>query len=187
MAAMMSGLESRLFPKSFTRGRDSSRGSSRRGSSVESRSPSSASRQSRSVSPSSHSLQSGPSVPSAAHDRKGALTGETRSKSEEALTKSFRPLPDYVKPNEEEEHGERLAKDVFDRDKNIIESSDEDDEISSEDEQISGGQVMHSRGRRKNTTDIRTITSSDFNKPRESDSSAIADCMLPDFQCLVFP
>ncbi|KAJ5928443.1 hypothetical protein N7466_007399 [Penicillium verhagenii] len=169
MAAMMSGLESRLFPKSFTRGRDSSRGSSRRGSSVDSPSPSAGSRFSRSLSPGTRVSQLGqPEVPA---ERKPteANYDSGHSKSEEVLSKlSGSPsLPDYVKPTDEEP-GERLAKDVFDSDKNLIESSDDDDDASSDDEDIDipGAQVVHSRGRKKRPAGISSISPSDF-KPKE--------------------
>ncbi|KAJ5168504.1 uncharacterized protein N7482_004098 [Penicillium canariense] len=171
MAAMMSGLESRLFPKSFSRGRDSSRGSSRRGSSLDSRSHSSASRLSRSVSP-GHRMFESESQPTTPSAEKGqALKMEdAHNKSDEALSKPSGGLPDYVKPTEQEESGERLAKDVFDRDKNIIESSEEDgDEESSEDEQVPGVTVVSvERGRKPRVDDISRITSSDFNKPKDT-------------------
>lgn len=92
---------------------------------------------------------------------------DAHNQSDEALsTKPSTAFPEYVKPTEHEESGERLAKDVFDRDKNIIESSEDDgDESSSEDDHIEGGQ--HSRGRKKKGSDITRITPSDFNKARE--------------------
>lgn len=171
MAAVMSGLESRLLPKSFTRGRDSSRGSSRRGSSLDSRSPSSSSRPDRSVSPSTQPSDS-TTKPTAADTEKSkppVILDNTQNKSDEALAKPSGGLPDYVKPAEQADSGERLAKDVFDRDKNIIESSEDDaDDLTSEDEHIPGVQVVHTRGRKKKGSDISTITPSDFNKPKES-------------------
>lgn len=163
MAAMMSGLESRLFPRSFSRGRDSSRGSSRRGSSLDSRSPTS--HFSRSVSPGTHQFESKPTL---ADTEKGkTIMQDAHNQSDEALgRKKSGVLPGYVKPTEHEESGERLAKDVFDRDKNIIESSEDDgDDSSSDDDQIEGG--LHSRGRKKKGSDITRITPSDFNKARE--------------------
>ncbi|KAJ5089787.1 hypothetical protein N7532_008471 [Penicillium argentinense] len=167
MAAMMSGLESRLFPRSFSRGRDSSRGSSRRGSSLDSRSPSSASQFGRSVSPGSRQFDSA-SKPTLADTERGKVIkmDNAHNQSDEALAKPSGRLPDYVKPSNQEESGERLAKDVFDRDKNIIESSEEDgDESSSDDEKLS-----HARGRKKKGSDITRITPSDFNKPRDDKS-----------------
>lgn len=159
MAAMMSGLESRLFPRSFSRGRDSSHGSSRRGSSLDSRSP----HFSRSVSPGTRQFDS--AKPTLADTEKGrAIMNDAHNQSDEALGNKKRSsvLPDYVKPTEHEESGERLAKDVFDRDKNIIESSEDDgDDSSSDDEQNEG------RGRKKKGSDITRITPSDFNKARE--------------------
>jgi hypothetical protein len=92
---------------------------------------------------------------------------DAHNQSDEALgRKKSGVLPGYVKPTEHEESGERLAKDVFDRDKNIIESSEDDgDDSSSDDDQIEGG--LHSRGRKKKGSDITRITPSDFNKARE--------------------
>lgn len=71
-----------------------------------------------------------------------------------------------MKPTSEES-GERLAKDLFDSDKNIIESSDEeenddDEESSSEEENIPGVQVVSWEGRKKKAADISSISSSDF-------------------------
>lgn len=84
---------------------------------------------------------------------------DAHNKSDEALAKPPGGLPDYVKPSEQEDSGERLAKDVFDRDKNMIESSeDTGDELTSDDEQIPG--------HKKKGSDISTITPSDFNKPK---------------------
>jgi hypothetical protein len=90
---------------------------------------------------------------------------DTRNQSDEALAKPSGRLPDYVKPTDCEEAGVRLAKDVFDRDKNIIESSDEDSDKSfSEDDNVGLGQW---RGRKKKD-DISSITPSDFIKPKEN-------------------
>ncbi|KAJ5093671.1 hypothetical protein N7456_009532 [Penicillium angulare] len=180
MAAMMSGLESRLFPKSFTRGRDSSRGSSRRGSSVDSKSPA-ASRSSRSASPDSRESrdrQFGASQSPAEEKRKGLNYDSAQNRSDEGLAKpsSTPSLPDYVKPTEEEP-GVRLAKDVFDSDKNIIESSEEEDEISTDDDNIAGMQVVH-RGRKKRPTDISSISQSDF-KPKEESKSPTTEEQKP--------
>ncbi|KAJ5595921.1 hypothetical protein N7450_002379 [Penicillium hetheringtonii] len=165
MAAMMSGLESRLFPRSFSRGRDSSRGSSRRGTSLDSRSLSSTSQFSRSVSPGTRQLDSAPK-PTVADTEKGRAIRmqDAHNQSDEALpnNKQLGGLPGYVKPAEHQDTGERLAKDVFDRDKNIIESSEDDgDESSSDDEQ------MARRGRKKKGSDITRITPSDFEKARD--------------------
>lgn len=102
---------------------------------------------------------------------------DAHNQSDEALsTKSSAAFPVYVKPTEHEESGERLAKDVFDRDKNIIESSEDDgDESSSEDDHIEGGQ--HSRGRKKKGSDITRITHSDFNKAREDKTESSEEGM----------
>lgn len=170
MAAMMSGLESRLLPKAFTRGRDSSRGPSRRGSSLDSRSPSaSSSRFPRSISPASR-LHSKSKSTNVSTDRVNQLKMESaHNKSDEALVKHSGGLPGYVKPAEQEETGERLAKDVFDRDQNVIDSTDEEaDESSSEEEDIPGVMVVHARGRKKKPADISTITPSDFSKSKDT-------------------
>lgn len=89
---------------------------------------------------------------------------DAHNQSDEALpnNKQLGGLPGYVKPAEHQDTGERLAKDVFDRDKNIIESSEDDgDESSSDDEQ------MARRGRKKKGSDITRITPSDFEKARD--------------------
>ncbi|CAI7671904.1 unnamed protein product [Penicillium pancosmium] len=164
MAAMMSGLESRLFPRSFSRGRDSSHGSSRRGSSLDSRSP----HFSRSVSPGTRQFDS--AKPTLADTEKGrAIMNDAHNQSDEALGNTKRPsvLPNYVKPTEHEESGERLAKDVFDRDKNIIESSEDDGDDSSSDDEHN-----ERRGRKKKGSDITRITPSDFNKAREDKATS---------------
>lgn len=193
MAAMMSGLEGRLFPRSLSRGRESSRGSShRRISSLDSRSPPSASRLSRSVSPTNRSFQadshSQPATPTSTSDKAKSLKMETtHNKSDEALVKPSGNMPTYVKPAEHGESGERLAKDVFDRDNNIIESSSDDDdddeddddsdddddeyEGSGDDEPIPGVTfVTVDRGRKKKKEgdDITSIAPSDFNKPKDA-------------------
>lgn len=91
---------------------------------------------------------------------------DIHNQSDEVLPKSSSRLPDYVKPTDYEEAGVRLAKDVFDRDKNIIESSDEDSDKSfSEDDNVGLGQW---RGRKKKDADISSITPSDFIKPKEN-------------------
>lgn len=102
---------------------------------------------------------------------------DAHNKSDETLARSSSGLPDYVKPSEQEE-GERLAKDVFDRDKNIIESSEEDENDSySEDDQIGG--FVQWRGRKKRDSDISTITPSDFTKPKENKYQGIEESMWP--------
>lgn len=102
---------------------------------------------------------------------------DAHNKSDETLAKRSGGLPDYVKPTEQGEGGERLAKDVFDRDKNIIESSDEDgDDSSSEDDHTSPGTVQW-RGRKKRDSDISTITPSDFNKSKGSKSQPTEESM----------
>lgn len=92
---------------------------------------------------------------------------DAHNKSDETLARpSSGGLPDYVKPSAQEE-GERLAKDVFDRDKNIIDSSDDDDGdySHSEDDQIGG--FVQWRGRKKRGVEIAVINPSDFTEPEE--------------------
>lgn len=165
MAAMMSGLESRLFPRSFSRGRDSSRGSIQRGSSLDSRSSTSPER-GRPSSSGSHSIhvESIQPAPNSTGKGKTVHIHDHLNKSDEALPNSSGSLPDYVKPAAEE-NGERLAKDVFDRDKNIIESSeDEGDDTSSDDDSTNEGM----RGRKKRA-DITSITPDDFEKSKNEE------------------
>lgn len=98
------------------------------------------------------------------------------NKSDEALVKSHGGnLPDYVKPAAAED-GERLAKDVFDSDKNIIESSEDEanDTSSDEDSTLEG-----ERGRKKKKhSDITSITTSDFEKSKVDNSSQFEERML---------
>lgn len=98
---------------------------------------------------------------------------DAHNQSDEALpnNKQLGGLPGYVKPAEHQDTGERLAKDVFDRDKNIIESSEDDgDESSSDDEQ------MARRGRKKKGSDITRITPSDFEKARDDKTQSSEEC-----------
>jgi hypothetical protein len=134
---------------------------------VDSRSPSAGSRFDRSLSPGTRVSQLNRSETAAEEKSTEINYDSAHSKSEEVLSKlSGTPsLPDYIKPTEEEP-GERLAKDVFDSDKNLIESSDEDEDVSSDEENIPGVQVVHSRGRKKRPTDISSISPSDF-RPKD--------------------
>ncbi|KAJ5322483.1 hypothetical protein N7452_010772 [Penicillium brevicompactum] len=161
MAAMMSG---RLFPRSFSRGRDSSHGSSQRGASLDSRSPPSPER-GRPSSSGSHSSHVEDFKPAPASSEKGKAVNihASLNKSDEALAKPTGDLPDYVKPSFSEQGGERLAKDVFDRDKNMIESSeDEANDTSSDDDSTLEGH--RGRKKQKERNDITSITKSDFEK-----------------------
>ncbi|KAJ5506315.1 hypothetical protein N7453_005272 [Penicillium expansum] len=168
VAAIMSG---RLFPRSFSRGRDrdSSRGSSQRGSSLDSRSASSPER-GRPSSSSTHSVHVETLTPAPISSGKGKSLNmhDTFNKSDEALAKPHGNLPDYIKPAAVEEEGERLAKDVFDRDKNMIESSEDEANDTSSDEDSTLDGV---RGRKKKKdSDITSITPSDFAKSKGDDS-----------------
>ena len=100
---------------------------------------------------------------------------DSHNQSDEVLSKPSGRLPEYVKPIDYEEAGVRLAKDVFDRDKNMIESSDEDSDKSfSEDDNVGLGQW---RGRKKKDADISSITPSDFIKPKENTTAPPDDSM----------
>ncbi|KAJ5513183.1 Universal stress protein A [Penicillium fimorum] len=161
VAAIMSG---RLFPRSFSRGRDrdSSRGPSQRGSSLDAHSNPSPER-GRPSSPGSHSVHVETLTPAPVDSEKPFAMQDTFNKSDEALAKPHGSLPDYIKPTAVEEGGERLAKDVFDRDKNVIESSEDEDTSSDEDSTLDC-----ERGRKKNIT---SITPSDFEKSNNSKQS----------------
>ncbi|KAJ5129384.1 uncharacterized protein N7515_005423 [Penicillium bovifimosum] len=167
VAAMMSG---RLFPRSFSRGRerDSSRGSSsQRGSSLDSSATPSPDR-GRSPASGGQSTHIETLKASPGDSGKGQAFNmhDSFNKSDEALVKPHGNLPDYVKPAVEE-GGERLAKDVFDRDKNMIESSEDEPDSSSDEDSTHEGE----RGRRKKKhSDITSITPSDFEKPKSDKS-----------------
>ncbi|KAJ5720512.1 uncharacterized protein N7483_008446 [Penicillium malachiteum] len=121
MAAMMSGLESRLLPKSLTRGRTSNRESSQRNSSVDFLSPA--------IEAASKKLQKMTIGGKTDH-----MWGPSMNESDEAFAQpsSSSSLPGYVKPTRAEQ-GERLAKDVFDSEHNIIHSSDDSDSDGDDD------------------------------------------------------
>lgn len=170
VAAIMSG---RLFPRSFSRGRDrdSSRGSSQRGSSLDSSVTPPPDRGRPSAS-SGHSVHVETSKPAPDISEKGKAVNiyDGLNKSDEALVKSHGGnLPDYVQPTDAEEGGERLAKDVFDSDKNMIESSeDEANDTSSDEDSTLDGE----RGRKKKKySDITSITTSDFENPKVDNSN----------------
>ncbi|KAJ5627110.1 hypothetical protein N7528_004537 [Penicillium herquei] len=130
MAAMMSGLESRLLPKSLTRGRTSNRDSSQRNSSVDFLSPRRTStRPTRSLSPTGRKIEAASrKLQKMALGGKPEIWGPPTNESDEAFTErsGSSSLPGYVKPTSAEQ-GERLAKDVFDSEHNIIHSSDDSD------------------------------------------------------------
>ena len=178
VAAIMSG---RLFPRSFSRGRDrdSSRGSSQRGSSLDSHDTPSPER-GRPSSSGSHSVHVETLTPAPSSSGKGKSLNihDTFNKSDEVLTKPHGSLPDYIKPAAVEEGGQRIAKDVFDRDKNMIESSEDEvnDTSSDEDSTLEGA-----RGRKKKKhSDITSITPSDFEKSKDDDSKQPEERMLFD-------
>lgn len=107
--------------------------------------------------------------PAPASSDKGKVVSihDSLNKSDETLARPTGSLPDYVKPSASEEGGERLAKDVFDRDKNMIESSeDEANDTSSDDDSTLDGHRGRSH-RKKGSDDITSITKSDFEKPTD--------------------
>ncbi|KAI2794678.1 hypothetical protein POX_a01279 [Penicillium oxalicum] len=132
MAAMMSGLEGRLFPRSLSRGRESSRGPSSRSrtSSLDSRAGPSTARLSRSASPTNRKPPSSshPDTPaSSSCKEKSFRMDPARNKSDDALVSKSETMPTYVRPTEHAEPGERVAKDVFDRENKMLASSSDDD------------------------------------------------------------
>jgi len=159
MAAMMSGWESKLFHRSSSRGRDASGNSSRRGSSLDSK-PISSSQQRRS--PSIHSPHPGRKVTFSdehAAELKRKMADDVYH-SDDDLPKRSSRLPDYVNPAHDEETGVRLAKDVFDRDKNILESSDEEtDKSFSDDDNVGLGQW---RAPKKKGVEVSVLMPGDF-------------------------
>jgi hypothetical protein len=182
VAAMMSD---RL--KSF-RGRDSSQGSSHpqdasresslRGSSLDSRSPHSPER-GRPSSSGGHSSHVETFQPAPTSMEKGTAVNmhDSLNKSDETLARPIGRLPDYIKPTASGEGGERLAKDVFDRDKNMIESSeDEANDTSSDDDSTLEGQ--RGRSKKKKGSDITSITKSDFETPKDDGPKQPEERML---------
>ncbi|KAJ5899294.1 hypothetical protein N7495_004038 [Penicillium taxi] len=87
-------------------------------------------------------------------DARSPSTGSQNVRSEQSRGKQAVKEPINLDP------GERMAKDMFDRDNNLIESSEDDDEESSGDESPDP-----SRGRKKKY-DITMISPSDFKKPK---------------------
>ena len=156
---------------------DTSRGSSIRGSSLDSSSPHSPER-GRPSSSGGHSSHVETFKPAPASSEKGKAVNMHKSlnKSDETLARPSGSLPDYIKPTASEEGGERLAKDVFDSDKNIIESSeDEANDTSSDDDSTLEGQ----RGRSQNKgSDITSITKSDFETHKDDNSKQLEERML---------
>ncbi|CAI7599939.1 unnamed protein product [Penicillium palitans] len=178
VAAIMSG---RLFPRSFSRGRDrdSSRGSSQRGSSLDSHDTPSPER-GRPSSSGSHSVHVETLTPAPSSSGKGKSLNmhDTFNKSDEVLTKPHGSLPDYIKPAAVEEGGERIAKDVFDSDKNMIESSEDEANDTSSDEDIT---LEGARGRKKKKdSDITSITPSDFEKSKDDDPKQPEEQKVPE-------
>ncbi|KAJ6188724.1 hypothetical protein N7519_003632 [Penicillium mononematosum] len=188
-AVACTSLEQPHAKKRFLQARDRSQsrketethhgGSSQRGSSLDSRSASSPER-GRPSSSDSHSVHVETLTPAPVPSGKGKSLNmhDAFNKSDEALAKPHGSLPDYIKPTAVEEGGERLAKDVFDRDKNLIESSEDEanDTSSDEDSTLEGV-----RGRKKKKdSDITSITPSDFEKSKVDNSKQAEEQKAPD-------
>ncbi|KAF7593006.1 hypothetical protein BBP40_012165 [Aspergillus hancockii] len=163
MAAVMSGLDLRVGLPSFTRGRSSSRNSSARGTSLDSR----ISPKNRWLSPSSRSQVAAnpPAKPTAPTVEKPKPT-ETESAVKQQPPRPAtgrQPSDDDVKSPPSEDV--RLEKDVYDSDNNLIETSEEEiDESSSSDDEGNS-----ERGRRK-TPDRATPIGSDGTSASKADS-----------------
>ncbi|KAE8357126.1 hypothetical protein BDV27DRAFT_171142 [Aspergillus caelatus] len=138
MAAVMSGLDIRVGLPSFTRGRSSSRNNSARGTSLDSR----LSPKNRWLSPSSRSPASQSTKPTA--EKPKPTETEIAGKQQPARPAARRQSSDdnVRSPTPGDE---RLEKDMYDSENNLIETSEEevDDSTSSDDEASS------ERGRKK--------------------------------------
>ncbi|KAE8352521.1 hypothetical protein BDV28DRAFT_165470 [Aspergillus coremiiformis] len=157
MAAVMSGLDLRVGLPSFTRGRSSSQNSSTRGTSLDSR----LSPKNRWLSPSSRSPAS-----------QSKLTAEKPKPTEtENTVKQQPPRPVTHRQSSDDDvrlsapGNERLEKDIYDSESNLIETSEEeaDDSSSSDDEDSS------ERGR-KETPDRATPIGNDGTNASKVDS-----------------
>ncbi|KAH8427452.1 universal stress protein family domain protein [Aspergillus melleus] len=159
MAAVMSGLDLKVGLPSFTRGRDSSRNNTARGTSLDSRL--SSSRLGRSSSPrnrwlgsSSRNSSSNPGKP--APEKPKPVEIETVDKPQATPTPVPAPAPGHRRETSDPDRkpstsgDERLEKDMYDSENNPIETSDEEaDDSSSSDDDDSTAE----RGR-KATVDI---------------------------------
>ncbi|PLB40177.1 universal stress protein family domain protein [Aspergillus candidus] len=142
VAAMMSGLDLSFGLPGFSRGRDSSRNNSKRGASLDSRLPSRKAR-SRSTSPATRLMSPGPPrVPASTPSSPVMAKAKPYVVETTDLSANKPPSPPPVPPTQEPSDGdtaakpapagdERLAKDVYDSDNNLIETSEDDDDDSS--------------------------------------------------------
>jgi hypothetical protein len=181
MAAMVSN-RFKSFRRDSSQGsshlQDTSRGSSQRGSSLDSRSPHSPER-GRPGSSGGHSshIETFKRAPTSSEKGNAVIINDSLNKSDDALVRPSGSLPAYIKPTASEEGGERLPKDVFDRDKNMIESSeDEAHDTSSDDDSTLEGQ--RGRSKKKKGSDITSITKSDFETPKDNKPTQPEERML---------
>ena len=142
VAAMMSGLDLSFGLPGFSRGRDSSRNNSKRGASLDSRLPSRKAR-SRSTSPATRLMSPGPPrIPASTPSSPVMAKAKPCVVETTDLPANKPPSPPAPPPTQEPSDGdtttkpapagdERLAKDVYDSENNLIETSEDDDDDSS--------------------------------------------------------
>ncbi|KNG81202.1 universal stress protein family domain protein [Aspergillus nomiae NRRL 13137] len=138
MAAVMSGLDIRVGLPSFTRGRSSSRNNSARGTSLDSRMPP----KNRWLSPSSRSPASQSTKPTVEKPKPTEMESTGKQQPARPAARRQSSDDDVRSPTLGDE---RLEKDMYDSENNLIETSEEeiDDSTSSDDEASS------ERGRKK--------------------------------------
>ncbi|KAB8235538.1 universal stress protein family domain protein [Aspergillus alliaceus] len=169
MAAVMSGLDLRVGLPSFTRGRTSSRNSSSRGTSLDSR----LSPKNRWLSPSSRSPAAQPVKPTPAAEKPKPTETESSSKPQ-PLRPAARLQPSDDDVRSPPAGDERLEKDVYDSENNLIESSEEEVDDSTSDDEVSS-----ERGRKKNS-DRATPIGNDGASASKADSKEETSGESPD-------
>ncbi|OGM44919.1 universal stress protein family domain protein [Aspergillus bombycis] len=168
MAAVMSGLDIRVGLPSFTRGRSSSRNNSARGTSLDSR----LSPKNRWLSPSSRSPASQSTKPTAEKSKPTEIESASKQQPVRPAARRQSSDDDVRSPTPGDE---RLEKDMYDSENNLIETSEEevDDSTSSDDEASS------ERGRKK-TPDRATPIGDNETSFSTTDSKEQASADSPD-------
>ncbi|KAF9892159.1 hypothetical protein FE257_002565 [Aspergillus nanangensis] len=189
MAAVMSGLDLRAVGlPSFTRGRDSGRNNTTRGTSLDSRV--SAPRFARSSSPKNRWLSPG-SRNQPANSTKPVAAVPPAEKSKQASDtespeKDARPVPARESSDPDVKSAipadERLEKDKYDSENNLLESSDEESDGSSSSDDEGSPSVEIERGRPKtsnrSSTDSNGLDSATTSSDTQQNGSADSDSKL---------
>ncbi|KAE8379926.1 hypothetical protein BDV26DRAFT_279995 [Aspergillus bertholletiae] len=169
MAAVMSGLDIRVGLPSFTRGRSSSRNNSARGTSLDSR----LSPKNRWLSPSSRSPAAQPTKRAA--EKPKPIEAETvAGKQQPSRPAARRQTSDDDVRSPTTPADERLEKDLYDSENNLIETSEEEVDDSTSDDEASS-----ERGRKK-TPDRATPVGDNETSPSTTGSKEQAPEESPD-------